>query len=81
MAVTSRNEWIDLYRFFLICIIVIHHYTHRYPQIQTDVEFYFQFKEGGVIGNFIFMYISGYFLTESLLNCKGGVLETGLHTV
>lgn len=71
MANIKRNSWVDAYRFILICIIVIHHYTLRYPQIYPDAAFDFQFKEGGIIGNFVFMYISGYFLTNSLLNGYG----------
>lgn len=71
MANIKRNIWVDAYRFILICIIVIHHYTLRYPQIYPDATFDFQFKEGGIIGNFVFMYISGYFLATSLLNGYG----------
>ena len=71
MADVKRNSWVDAYRFLLICIIVIHHYSLRYPQIYPDAIFNFQFKEGGIIGNFVFMYISGYFLTNSLLNGYG----------
>ena len=71
MAETNRNGWVDAFRFVLICIIVVHHFTLRYSQIYPEVGFSFVFREGGGIGNFVFMFISGYFLTSSLFNGYG----------
>lgn len=62
----KKNEWIQAFRFILIFLIALSHYTFRFPQLYGDANFAWRFEPGGHIGNCMFMFISGYFLTGSL---------------
>lgn len=62
----KKNEWIQAFRFILILLIALSHYTFRFPQLYEEADFSWRFEPGGHIGNCMFMFISGYFLTSSL---------------
>ena len=68
---TDRNNWVEAYRFVLIFLIALFHFSARYPEIYPEASFSFNFYEGGGIGNFMFMFISGFFLTQSLIGKNG----------
>lgn len=63
----NKNEAIQILRGLLILCIAVYHYTARYSQIYSDVDYSFMFEKGGSLGNVMFMQMSGFFLAKSLI--------------
>lgn len=66
-----RNNWVEGLRALLILYIAYHHFTCRYTDFYPEVSFSYSSEVGGMVGNFMFMMISGYFLSKTLLKGFG----------
>lgn len=69
--ISGKNEWVEALRAFLILYIAIHHLTSRYMDFYPEVQFSLVSENGGRVGIFMFMMISGYFLAPTLLKGNG----------
>lgn len=68
---TKKIEWVEGLRALLIFYIAFHHFTSRYMDFYPEAEFSITSEIGGIVGNFMFMMISGYFLAKTLLRGYG----------
>ena len=68
---TKKIGWVECLRALLIFYIAFHHFTSRYMDFYPEAEFSITSEIGGIVGNFMFMMISGYFLAKTLLRGYG----------
>ena len=67
----NKNGWVEGLRAILLLYIAFHHFTSRYMDFYPEVNFNYSSEIGGMVGNFMFMMISGYFLAKTLLQGYG----------
>jgi len=66
-----KNNWVEALRALLIFYIAYHHFSCRYTDFYPEFSFGYSSEVGGMVGNFMFMMISGYFLAKTLLKGWG----------
>ena len=71
----SHNNAVTGLRGVVVFLIIFHHYSCRYGELFLDsiIKFPVESHYGGIIGNFMFMIMTGYFMARSLMNNEGGI--------
>lgn len=72
----KKNNAVTGFRGIVIFLIIFHHYSDRYSEIflgSMSITFPIVSHYGGMLGNIIFMVMTGFFMTKSLTENKGGV--------